>query len=1431
MAGSKRNGQCTYVPEVNGEPSEMFTGLIDIHVERPLVNYIYAKYKASNAAQQMDQAGYARNSQGEHSAADVYKFFKVNDIQRYHGFSIERIENKYGIVTNTGDRTSYSGIDAYRKAQQINQSEPGYRAKVVKRGDIFTVVANKLDSRTQIWESEVDGALTQYQAVKNAFVGTNVDFDALQAEFPELVNPMDIGSLITYVKSLRNADINSLTEKDIKLLLFTGKGAPKLNALLQRGWGTPDEIASKAYEALHNTSGTVSASTTAFVKLALTDARNANNTAFDTALSNMQSALQQYKNSSEAEAIEGILQNLDNLYQINHTIIVRTDKNIKTLTDAAAEAILTLQRQLRYLQKQEGRVGTGLQVEKTLDELAKELAGKRYYIGLLQFLQDANKNAVKISNMLRNVPTTGTAMEQAFAMGRALAKAVTFRDGYNVIIQALRNPEYLLIDENMSNSELDALKSVASTIGAMMDRQKQDIIALQQDLTLTLSQEILGSDTVNGIPLAQIVQMGTADSSIMDFLYSCERVSDPIVASMGTVIRDAQRKRDRIASEFAARIEMDNRTFRDADKAAGKKRGERGDTSRMYQETSEWKVDWDSYTKELENEKARLRSSGVRGVDFSNAIHDWWIDNTVETENGKRIPNENYRVEKTKYYILSNYDWSAFNEDKLKMEAGLRKAGIKGFEFNDAMEQWMHDHTVEVVVDTKNGRTERVPNSNYWFYKSDQEFKNSLDPAFREYYETMMQIKGEIGSLLPSYAQKQFLPPQRRASWLDIVTEGKKRGLDAKGIAKNILHRMNFLAQKEDDTSFVEGGIIGDKEAVQSYSSYDDTILKQVPIYYINSLRDQSDLMFDFSAAVEGLGAVAANYAVLNGCMERNAGANDGITGVREIVENMADYLKERPIAHYGSDGKRRFDLAKWKEVIVGKVIRRNSERTLTTFIVDGFVNKHIYNQQLALGSEGSVLRKLQLLVRGLLGYTSVAALSVNVKGAVSNYLVGEYQMLFESLSGSMRGGFRKKNKERAEFYTFADYARADGIMLGQGLKPGTIMDHLANTTGTLGHLLERRFDPLQDVYNDLGEKRYYSGIKKLIGGFNWMGMYSAGESLIHLHNMYAVLCHEKVLLNGKQVSLFDVFDRDIAPDGKNATLIIKQGATKLDGTAIDDAYLEKVQAKIRLINQKTHGSMNSEDKGIIHQAMVGRALMQFKQWMVEHYSRRFRLRHFDGTTRTWQEGYYISAVRNARDYAKYIHEGMKYREPGYYETVFGMMKNWSKDLLKMNAEAVARWNQLDITQKNNVTRAISELIGIAALLMVNNALGDPKEHKGEGFYRFLIYQIRRLIMDESASVPPIPAVTGGVVKEGVTLAQTPFAITKTLNGLLYPITGIGEITEKYQKGRNQDKNKYWTKIKKNTLPFYGQIDQLLHMDNEDYIFNVFDNIAYNKGK
>lgn len=1356
----KSTGSCVYVPEINMEPSEMYVGLINMGVSRPLTNLVYAKYLTSDAADKMDALGYRRNDQGQHDAKDVYKYFNVSSIISQQGYSLSRMENKYRVVDNQGERVLFDAQDAYRIANDVNQNEKSFVAQVVQRGDKFTVIIDKLDGRTQVYRSDVQADTLAWQALENGLRGINIDVDSLVNAAPGLVNPGRVIDFLNYMGRLARATVDSLNERDILILLNTGARGNLVQNLLNRGWGDVNQTAAKAYDVLVNPSNYAS-DTVNFVRNALIQAKQLNAGDFRTLRTDINTnVLQPFYSSSEEIKIHDQLKKLHKKWGVNHAIINMADTNIRRLSEAASEAIFTLERQRRYLEDQQGRVQEGIEIERTLTQIADELDKKRYYSGLLTFVQKANQYANTVDRMLRSIPSGGTALEHSIAVGKVLAKAKTFRDGYYQIVSALASAGKLLIDENITSQDLDTLVSQASEVKKIMDNHEGFMKDLRRDTMLDMAQEVLGSDSANGKALADLINFAESDSSIMDFLYSCERVSDPLVSTMGTVIRDAQIGRDKKLREYANRIREANRKLADS-----------GQDSRfMYEGVTQKRIDWDAFNAAKNEERERLKREGFTGKDLYRELGVWIKANTEEVD-GKRIPTDIWKFDDTVYYIKSGHDWGSFNDARRQEERRLHKAGLKGFAFQDAMQVWEGQNMTDEVVDITTGRTEKVPNA---LYDKALYFDNA---AQEEYYNTMMQIKGEIGSLLPSYAQRQYLPPQRRASWVDIMVEGKDRGLSAKEVAKNLLDRMNPIKVRQDDTNFLDGAMFGEDDAVLSRSNYNDTLLRRVPIYYTTRLRDQSDLMMDFSGALQSLAATATNY--------------DSMFEIKDLVESMADFLKERPVAERDADGKKRIDVVKWGEVTIGKTIRKLAKSTNTSRLVDGFVSKHIYNEQLARGNEGGLLRKGQMLMQTLISYTSINQLAPNLKGAVSNYLVGEVQMMIESGAG--------------EYYNPKNYIWAHGLMYGNGVRVGTVVDHLNNTTNTLGHLIEERFDPLQEIYTELGDKRYMTGFRKLFGGFNIMGLYSAGESLIHLTNMYAVLDHEKVLLNGKKVSLYSVLERQADDDGSNQRLGVKEGATKLDGTDIDEAYLNEVQNKIRLVNQKTHGSMNSEDKGLIHRNMAGRAVMNFRQWMVEHYSRRYRGRYFDGTTRTWQEG--------------------------YYNTVYKMAKSYIADWLKLNVDASAKWDQLDETQRANVKRALSEFAVFASLLGVSAALGNPKDHKGEWGYRFLIYQIRRLILDESASVPPVPAVTGGFVQEGISLLNSPVASVKTINGFLYPITGLGEIDEVYQRGPHKGENKYWTKFKKQTLPFYGQIDQLIRMGDEDYIFNIFDNIAYNKGQ
>ena len=501
---------------------------------------------------------------------------------------------------------------------------------------------------------------------------------------------------------------------------------------------------------------------------------------------------------------------------------------------------------------------------------------------------------------------------------------------------------------------------------------------------------------------------------------------------------------------------------------------------------------------------------------------------------------------------------------------------------------------------------------------------------------------------------------------------------------------------------------------------------------------------------------------------------------IKNTIELMSDYVSNQPIAHKSGDNKLA-DIVKTNSVAVARALKIKSDGSRTQGLLEGFVEQHMYG--ITMKDTNTAARILQALIN----YTSMRQLTVNVKGAMSNALVGEAQMLIEALAGTV-GQLAKRDA----MYNIKNYAVAHAILVGDKFKPGVWSDHLTGNRTSKAMLLEELFDPLQEVYDDLGNRRF-STFARLFGGINTMAMYSVGESLIHIVNMYAMLDHAKVMLDGKKVSVYDAIEVS-EPESKNAHLKFKDGVTDLNGNALtlDGDFIKQLKKDIRYINQQTHGSMNTEDKGLIQRRIAGRAVMNFRQWMVEHYSRRYRGKHWDGTIMDWTEGYWV--------------------------TMGKFLKSYLSDYLKFVSDADAHWNELDENQKNNIFRCLSEVVILATLVALSHALGEPADHKKEWWYRMWIYQVKRLILDERASVP------WGMPQEAKTIIQSPVASINTVNAILYPFIGLtnGDVHDTLKAGRYKGWNKYYRNLLKYTVPFYGQIDQLAHMDEEDYIYSMF---------
>lgn len=1270
---------CELYPIIKGKPSKLYKDLLKVTGNRPKANYIYAVYLQSGVAAQMDSLGYSRNDQGEHKIADVEKHLDVMSFIR------ESTEGKVSEVSRTIGATDFSGNpidytnakDALDIAQRHNSTSRGTVAAVYSKGDKFNIVVDVKNARTQLRSAQVEKQLQQWDILKQAINSVGVDIESADLN-KSVYNAINAKNAIQQMHNIQLTDNKYLDRKEIKDLLVFNESSTQVQRLKQM-FGTLDEVAQKIYDSYRT--GGVTPSQRTLIDATLANCKRYNGLDVNAVLNQIES-VEQAIGTTEEGKIEDTIKSLNKKYNLDFNEIVLVGNNIRSLSQAASEAAITLQRQLKKMKAEQGVTPETTRLEQSLHTLIREINNNRYYVGILGFLSEASTQIQKMENILQNTPQSGSNLKRASAMAKSLMQVKSITDGYKNILTSLSNIDNIISDERLSDTDKQVIKGQASRLVEFFDKHDKTLKELRLNTMTTIATEYLGDKLSNGMAVVNIVEMAEKDSTIYDYLYSIGRVSNPLIATMGNIIRDAQSSRDAKMNAISLRI------------------------------------------RRAEN---KLRKAGIKS-DF------------MYESNG---------------YIISDIDWTAYNKAKARFRRSLKGQGNRGLSIAEAMKNWEEANTEDRIVDSVSGRTERVPNATY------RKAFPQLTKEQQEYYTTMMQIKGELGTLLPNYAQQQFIPPQVRRSFIDAIQAAIKGG-SLQSLIKAIRTKFKDLTTiREDDDRYANNGIVNGEEYNIVSGALDNTPFRQIPIFYINRVKDQGELLKDFSSAIQHLAGTAINYEAMN--------------SIKDTVEFMADFIKDQEVA--AGRNYKSLDIVEDTGIRVYKQLKAFASNSNTIGIVDGFIDKHLY------GVNIKDTGKYHHLLRNLLAYTSVKSLAVNVKGAISNYLVGELQMLIEA--GAM------------EFYNPIDYAWAHKEVFGDNTvgSVGRIMDFMTNNTNSKSVLLAQIFDPLNENFSEQQHQRYYRGpLRHLLGkDFTFIG-YGAGEHLIHFVTMYAILHNTKVKINGETRTLYDVFSVGNKVDG-NSELIIDKNATYINDEGqevpIDNAFLEKIRKRIRYTNQTMHGAMNEEDKGLIHQRMAGRFIMNLRQWMVEHYSRRFRSSHYDATLGENREGFYNTTSKFA----------------------YAMIG----DIFNFQRESMLHWNEMNSMQKANCRRALSELTVLSSLLTLSFALGEPDEHKKEFWMRMWIYQTKRAITDINGSTP------WGIPMEMNTLINSPIAASNVVNSFIYPFAGIGDINETIKSGKHKGENRYFRNIKKYLIPFYGQIEQLGEMDTDNGVFQVFE--------
>ena len=243
------------MPEVGGQPSILYQqALKELKNDRPLVNYIYARYLMTGVADAMDIAGYQRNAQGQHSYKDVAEFFDIKQMRRETNSGdviLDAVD--LGVADKDFNYIDFTDFEeAYSKAMSYNSSHTGRLAYVVQIDDVFNVVIEDLNAGNQYRKHLVEAQRLSWDTFKTSVISAGVNIDELKDVAGELLTPINVVNFLDTLHLLRNSANNTLSIKDIKIFLTLGKSIPQVQSLLSRGWGTLDEIVQRCYNALNN---------------------------------------------------------------------------------------------------------------------------------------------------------------------------------------------------------------------------------------------------------------------------------------------------------------------------------------------------------------------------------------------------------------------------------------------------------------------------------------------------------------------------------------------------------------------------------------------------------------------------------------------------------------------------------------------------------------------------------------------------------------------------------------------------------------------------------------------------------------------------------------------------------------------------------------------------------------------------------------------------------------------------------------------------------------------------------------------------------------------------------------------------------------------------------------------------------------------------
>ena len=672
------------------------------------------------------------------------------------------------------------------------------------------------------------------------------------------------------------------------------------------------------------------------------------------------------------------------------------------------------------------------------------------------------------------------------------------------------------------------------------------------------------------------------------------------------------------------------------------------------------RLDTINVMKELQAATIKLEQAGVKNT-------DWMFERDSKGNlTGNYISEINQGLFKEKVREM----FKSLNE-----KYGNNPVGDNAEKYRKERQAWF-DANMEVVNGKKQPKVSIYGNKAY----------QNLNPAQKEYYNKIMDIKSKLDSYLPDKYTTLTNAVKIRKDLLERVkaSDGVRSG------SQQIWEAVkDQFIRRTDDTEF------GDRAIVKDFEGKEVQIL---PIYYTKMKEGESpnDLSTDIASTLTAYAAMANDFNEMN--------------KVIDVLELGRDMLRERKIVQT-KGGKPMVEKFKSVGRKVESTLTKSGDETRFMQRLNDFFEMQVYGRYMAdEGTFGNTKIDKGKVANFVNRITSLNMLGLNLLSGISNVTTGKIMMRIESFAG--------------EFYNESNTLIADR---NYGKALPEYLAEIGNRVKTSKLALwDELFNVLQEYETDVKEVNFdrKTWFSRMFGTSALFLMNNAGEHWMQNRTSLALADAYKMKApDGKIVSLWDAME--VVPIDKNnkklgAKLELKQGYTKKDGSAFTRDDIIAFSRKSAAINQRMHGIYNKADRSAVQRLAIGRMGIMFRKWIKPSLNRRFKSASYNMDLQAWTEGYYVTTGRFMWQLAKELKEGQ-----------FAIAANWKN---------------LTSTEKANIKRAATE-VGHFLIIAAFLGLMDWDDNKDRPWLQKMIeYQARRLYTEIGTQVPG-PQMVGEALK------------------------------------------------------------------------------------